>query len=141
MAQLYQADLAIAEARSYVGVKWRHRGRSRFGVDCAGLVVAALRAGGVTIRDRIDYGRNPWKDGLEREFRDHFGDPIPFDDAVPGDVVIMCWDSRQREPAHAGILSDGKYGLQIIHSHSHSVVAEHGIDDRWRDKILMVFRP
>mgnify|MGYP003408552803 CR=1 FL=1 len=141
MAQQYQADLAVAEARSYIGVKWRHRARSRFSIDCLGLVVAAVQAGGVAMRDRVDYGRSPWKDGLEREFREHFGDPIPFEDAMPGDIALLCWDSRQGVPAHVGVLSDGKHGLQIIHSYSCSAVAEHGIDDKWRARILMVFRP
>ena len=53
----YDAAAAVAEARSYVGCKWRHRGRSRFGIDCVGLIVAATAAGGVQMRDRRDYGR------------------------------------------------------------------------------------
>ena len=33
----------VAAARGYVGVPWRHLGRSRTGVDCIGLVLLAAR--------------------------------------------------------------------------------------------------
>lgn len=141
MAQQYRADIAVAAARSYLGVKWRHRGRSRYSIDCLGLIVAAVQAGGVKMRDRLDYGRTPWKDGLGREMRAHFGEPIPFEQAKAGDVVLMCWDSAPGIPAHVGILGDGENGLRLIHSYSCHAVAEHDIDAVWRKRILMVFRP
>lgn len=141
MDRQYQADIAVAEARSYLGVKWRHRGRSRFSIDCIGLVVAAVRAGGVVMRDRLDYGRLPWKDGLEREMREHFGEPVSFENAQTGDVALMCWDADKAVPAHVGMLGDGDNGLRIIHSYSCHAVAEHDIDDQWRRRILAVFRP
>lgn len=140
MAQQFQADKAIAEARSYLGCKWRHRGRSRFGIDCIGLLVAAMEAGGHPMRDRRDYGREPWKDGLEKEMRDHFGDPIPNSEARAGDVVLMRWDESS-EPSHVGILTDGKHGLRLIHSYSMICVTEHDLDDQWWSRIIMVFRP
>ena len=31
--------------------------------------------------------------------------------------------------------------LTLIHSYSEIAVTEHGIDDMWRNRILMVFRP
>lgn len=138
MDQQSSIDACIAEARSYIGVKWRHRGRSRFAIDCIGLLVRACAAGGIQMRDRIDYGREPWKDGLEREMREHFGEPV--DDMRPGDVVLMRWDERP-EPCHVGIIGSDPYGLTLIHSYSMISVTEHGIDDAWRKRIVMVFRP
>lgn len=141
MGRQYSAEKAIAEARSYVGCKWRHRGRSRFGIDCIGLLVASMAAGGVEMRDRRDYGRTPWMDGLEQEMRDHFGDPIPLADAQPGDVVLMRWDDRS-EPSHVGILADSRHArLALIHSYSLTQVIEHDLDTVWSDRIVMVFRP
>jgi len=141
MAAQYQADLAIAEARSYIGTRWRHRGRSRFGIDCIGLLVAAMRAGGVVMRDRVDYGRYPWKDGIDQDLIAHFGDPSDFDSAQAGDVVLLCWGDKKHMPAHVGILSDSPRGLGMIHCHSQMKVSEHRIDAEWQAKIIGVFRP
>ena len=141
MVRQFSAEKAVAEARSYVGCKWRHRGRSRWGIDCIGLLVAAMEAGGHPMRDRRDYSRTPWKDGLEREMREHFGAPIQWDEAKPGDVVLMRWDDSS-EPSHVGILSDGLHTpLGLVHSYSMTSVIEHDLDDAWCNRIIMVFRP
>ncbi len=134
----YDAQAAIAEARSYIGTRWRHRGRNRYGIDCIGLVVRAVEAGGVPMRDRVDYGREPWRDGLEREMREHFGRPVRV--MRPGDVVLMRWDGHS-EPSHVGLIAGTPDRLTLIHSYSEIAVTEHGIDDMWRNRILMVFRP
>jgi len=49
----------VAAARSYVGVPWRHLGRSRTGVDCIGLVLMAAREVGVDLPDPAPYAREP----------------------------------------------------------------------------------
>lgn len=136
---LLPAQRAVAEARSYIGVKWRHRGRTRLGIDCIGLVVKAVAAGGIDMRDRRDYGREPWKDGLRRELQEHFGDPVT--DMQPGDVVLMRWD-QDPEPAHVGVIGDYPHGgLSLIHSYSLISVTEHRIDEVWQRRIVEVFRP
>jgi len=133
------AQKCVAEARKYIGVKWRHRGRKPWAIDCIGLVVMAVAAGGVTMRDRTNYGREPWLNGLEQEMREHFGEPV--DDWQPGDVVMLRWYGRQ-EPAHLGILTDYAHGgLAIIHSHSMTTVIEHRLDDYWQKLIVAVYRP
>lgn len=136
----YDPALAVAEARSYDGCKWRHRGRSRFGIDCIGLVVAAVTAGGFPVVDRRDYGREPWKDGLDDEIRKQFGDPVPEDDWQAGDVAMMRWENRP-DAGHVGIIGSNENGLTLIHCHSMSRVIEHGIDAHWRRLIIGVFRP
>lgn len=133
------AELCVAEARKHLGVKWRHRGRKPWAVDCIGLVVLAVAAGGIQMRDRLDYGREPWKDGLQRELAEHFGEPVT--DMQPGDVVLMKWEQNP-EPAHVGIIGnhpDG--GLSLIHSYSMTAVCEHGIDPIWLSRIVEVYRP
>lgn len=133
------AQLRVAEARKYLGVKWRHRGRKSWALDCIGLVVFAVRAGGMEMRDRVNYGREPWKDGLQKEMRDHFGEPVT--DWQPGDVVLMRFDN-QPGPGHVGLLADYCHGgLSLIHSYSLEQVAEHGLDGVWRARIIEVYRP
>ena len=132
-------ELCVAEARSWIGTKWRHRGRTRLGIDCIGLIVHAVAAGGIQMRDRRDYGREPWKDGLQRELQEHFGDPVG--DMQPGDVALMRWHN-QDGPAHVGIIGDYCHGgLSLIHSYSLTSVCEHGIDDEWLARIVGVYRP
>lgn len=135
----YDAAAAIAEARSYLGVKWRHRGRTRFGIDCIGLLVAAVEAGGVPMSDRRDYGREPWRDGLEGAIAERLGGPVTVE-WMPGDVALMRWENRP-EAGHVGIIGSDQYGLTLIHCHSMSSVIEHRIDDSWRRLILGVYRP
>ncbi len=135
------AEQAVAEARSYKGVPWRHRGRSRRGIDCIGLVVLALAAGGFMMRDRTNYGREPWRDGLQREMREHFGEPVS--DWQPGDVALMRWDNTP-EPSHVALIGAHPLGgLSLIHSYSHATggVCENGIDAVWQKRIVEVYRP
>lgn len=135
----YDAEAAVAEARSYLGCKWRHRGRTRYGIDCIGLIVAAVEAGGVPMRDRRDYGREPWSDGLEGAMVERFGQPVAGE-WLPGDVAMLRWEDR-REAGHVGIIGSDPNGLTLIHCHSMSSVIEHSIDEHWHRLILEVFRP
>lgn len=47
----------IAEARTYLDVRFRHQGRSRNGLDCIGLCVVAMRAIERPLWDSPAYGR------------------------------------------------------------------------------------
>ena len=133
------AELIVAGARKWLGTKWRHRGRSEFGIDCIGLVVLSVANAGIKMRDRLDYSRDPFRDGLRREIREHFGEPVS--DMRAGDIVLMRWDKDER-PAHVGIVADYLYGgLSLIHSYSLVAVCEHRIDDEWQKRILEVYRP
>jgi len=134
----YNAEDAINEARRYLGARWVHRGRSLYGIDCIGLVVAAVRAGGAEFADRLDYSRVPWRNGLERELRIRLGEPVS--DMKAGDVALIQFESK-REPSHVGIITNGKHRMGLIHSSTMLSVAEHDIDDDWGRKIVMVFRP
>lgn len=137
MAHEYLIDSFIKEARTYKGCKWRHRGRNRFGVDCIGLVVVSLAAVGFQMRDRLDYSRDPWNDGLDREMREHFGSEV-FE-LKKGDVVTMSW-SKDKAPSHVGIIAELNGELSLIHSYSCVSVTEHSIDESWRKKIRHIYR-
>lgn len=47
----------VAEVRAWEGVAARHQGRSRSGVDCAGLVLAGLAEQGVEVVAPANYHR------------------------------------------------------------------------------------
>lgn len=122
----------VEAARAYRGVPWRHQGRSRTGMDCAGLIVLAYRDAGVELKDLIGYTRHPWRDGLVGALRDNFksveGAP------QPGDVLLF---RVTKEPQHLAIATD----RGMIHSHVGSPgVVEHGMDAYWLDRLVGVYR-
>lgn len=133
-------DKCIEAARSYIGAQWRHLGRKPWAVDCIGLVVLSLAAGGVYMRDRTNYGREPWRDGLQEDMRSHFGQELPLEQMQEGDIVLMKWDD-QPAPAHVGIITKTTHGLGVIHSYSEISVTEHDIDADWRRRMICVWRP
>ena len=130
----------IAAARGYLGVRFRHQGRSGQGVDCAGLVAVCLRAIGREPADVEAYGREPLNQGLREMCVANFGEPIPKDEMRPGDVALMRF---RGEPSHVGIVTDYTYGgLALVHAFAQvKKVVEHRIDDEWLASIVEVFRP
>jgi cell wall-associated NlpC family hydrolase len=76
----------IAAGRSWLGMPWRHQGRTRQGVDCAGLVVLVGRGLGLADYDTQAYGRRPEGQGFVQHFRAAM-DGLPLPEARPGDVL------------------------------------------------------
>ena len=133
----------IAAARAMLGLRWRHQGRDpQRGVDCAGLLVCAMRAIGRPVADVSAYGREPYRNTLERIMREGFGDPVPLDGMRVGDAVMLNF--RNGDPSHVGILADYPYGgLSLIHAYARGVrkVIEHRLDEEWAGYIFEVYRP
>ncbi len=109
----------LAEAaRGWKNVKWRHRGRSRLGVDCAGLVWCAYRDCGIELPDYRLYGREPFRNGLVTHATAALGEPLsPRTPLQDDDVLLMRFEV---EPHHMAIVVMVEYGdthaLNIIHS-------------------------
>lgn len=112
----------VEAARMYVGTKFRHRGRSIHGLDCAGLVVLAYRDCGVVVPDFTLYGREPHKNGLVEHVTAALGQPLAAEDRtlMEGDVIVLRFD---KEPHHLAIVADAVYGdvhaWNIIHAEGH----------------------
>jgi cell wall-associated NlpC family hydrolase len=128
----------VAAARALLGVPFRHRGRTRSGLDCAGLLVLSYRAHGVELPDIRIYGREPHRNGLVRAVEAGFGPPVARG-PEPGDVLLMRFEE---EPHHLGIAGDYVYGgLSLIHAYGTAgKVVEHRLDDLWRGRIVAVYR-
>lgn len=137
------ADLIVSEARTWVGVPWRHQGMTRVGVDCGGLILAVGLGAGVLnegmradprLKKFASYGREPVGDFLEA--CDIFFDQTD-EELEPGMVVAMRFMGH---PRHAGIVgSHPSGGLSLIHAYQKSVV-EHILDARWRKRIVARYR-
>lgn len=131
----------VEAARTFIGVKFQHQGRTVHGLDCAGLLWLAERACGRDPPDVKGYSRHPWKDGLRAAVEGYFGPPVQRD-LEPGDVLLMK-HSRRDEPEHLAIVGiHPSGGLSIIHAYagnSARKVVETILDAPWRAKILAVY--
>jgi len=124
-----------AAAREFIGVPWAHQGRNpAVGIDCVGLVVLSLRACGIEVKDRTDYGRHP--DGsIRAEITAALG--APAQGVQPGDVALVNF----RAERHVGIVSCDRDGLTLIHADSHrGKVVEHPMDARWLARVVATWR-
>lgn len=130
----------VSVARSYLDVPFRHRGRSRRGLDCIGLVVVALADVGRSVPDKKAYGRSPEADRLREALVAEFGAAIHKSELQVGDIVTMQWTGR---PQHVGIVTDYRYGgLGLIHAEiANGRVIEHRLADPWPRRVIEGFRP
>ena len=98
----------IRSARTWVGVPFRHQGRSREGVDCIGLIMmVGVENGCWTLEQDVnDYGSMPNEDTLPRVVATKCEEiPAP----IAGCMVLM---RLVRNTQHAGIFT----GNSIIHA-------------------------
>ena len=109
------------DTRKYLGIPFRHNGRSMDGVDCLGLMLMVLRDAGIDLPD--DDGRpiDPrWYDiDPERFIRglEQYGRRIDVTELQPLDVVVFCFHEK---PRHAGIMIDRS---RFIHIREHDYVS------------------
>lgn len=107
-------DKIVAEARTWIGVPWKHQGRTRIGIDCVGLLVVVLHKLKLTDYDFQAYGRR----SQGREFLYHFerrAERKPLNSEQPGDILLF----RDKQfPCHAAIVASMNNTLTIIHAHA-----------------------
>ena len=125
-----RADV-VRVARSYVGVRWRHQGRTRAGIDCIGLVIAVAHDLGLTDYDFTGYGRVPDGKALRATMCEQM-DLLSTEPQL-GDVLLLRFD---RNPLHTAIVTD----MGMVHAFANMrCVVEHRIDDLWRSRIFSAF--
>lgn len=131
---------AVAEARRYLGVRFRHQGESFNGIDCSGLTLATARALGQCPPDykRPAYSMRPDPSLFMREIL-KFTRRIAREEARPGDIVLMTHHVEHSRTEHCAFLTDVGL-LHIFPAASIAVVTEHRIDSMWEAKILLILR-
>lgn len=116
----------IAEARKWLGVPFQHQGRTRFGVDCAGLVeLVALGLGLLPAGYRAprNYARRP--NGTMHALVTTHCARLPR--VEPG-CVVLCRFPNVSTPGHIAICT----GSTLIHAHARvKKVVEHGYREPW----------
>lgn len=137
-----QIDSLIKEARTYLGVVWKHQGRSHKGVDCVGFLINAFKYINVKIIEIRGYSRNP--DGIKlKQIMDNQPNLIkilPTEKMKAGDVVLF---RIRKDPQHVALVTDSNTAnLGIIHAYNggEKKVVEHDFADYWRQKIVAVYR-
>lgn len=115
----------VDNARSWLGVKFMHQGRTRNGCDCLGFIAACMNElGSPTLLDNlpVNYARDPQAllvSGLKELTRE-----IPLE----AGALILFQFPRTAYPSHAAIYT----GESMIHSHEPNLkVVEHGYRAAW----------
>jgi cell wall-associated NlpC family hydrolase len=127
----------VSEARGWLGVPFRHQGRTRAGLDCVGLLVVVGRALGLPAYDVTGYTRRAQGMGFIEHFRANLEEVAPGS-ARFGDVLVFV---ETVYPCHTGIMSERHGVPHLIHAHApRRLVLEEPFAGEWRDKLRFAFR-
>jgi len=129
----------VQQARSWVGVPYRHQGRNRLGVDCSGPLVAIAKDIGIEgVTDVLTYSRHPVTFALKQQM-DKVLIPIDPREIQPGDV---CLFKMVQIPQHVAIVGDYKYGgLSLIHCYQKvGRMVEHRFAGVWWGRLAQAYR-
>jgi cell wall-associated NlpC family hydrolase len=99
------------EARTWVGVRFRDKGRTREGIDCVGLPFVTLWALGVDIPNVTGYPSRP-----NGEFKSYFDKRLAIksvSEALPGDLLLFAEGPHL---CHCGIVSTLHGKPAVIHA-------------------------
>ena len=107
-------DSIVEEARRWLGVPWLHQGRTKLGVDCAGLVVLVAKKLGLSEYDNTSYQRRALGSEFLRQFGENM-DQKPVAEACPGDVLVF---RDAAFPCHAAVVGERDGELTLIHAHA-----------------------
>lgn len=136
----------VSSARTYMGTRFRHRGRNRTGLDCAGLVWAAYHDNGIDLPDFRLYSKEPsaHDKGLTQYMVTALGKsvseaPVHEIELEAGDIVVLRFEV---EPHHVGIITEYPYGgFALLHACGHNKkVIEHRLSPDMIKRITHVFR-
>lgn len=122
--------------REWLGTPWEHQGRTRRGIDCAGLVVVVAHALGLTSYDTTAYGRYPRAGELREHLLEHCE---PWAGAPQEGLVAEV--AMRREPRHVGLIVPYPLGgFALLHSATGRGVIEHRLSPEWARRIVALYR-
>lgn len=113
-------DAIVAEARSWIGTRYRHQGRAKhIGVDCIGLIGMTALACGVqgaaawrNDQNMHNYGRTPDPQYLRAACM-RFLTEIAIDAVRPGDVLVIAFP---RQPQHFALIRSLE-PMMVLHAY------------------------
>lgn len=137
-----ELEAVYAEARTCLGVKWRHMGREgipyghNVGLDCVGLLIRVVRASGRDVGDIRVYARASDGEELLARMDEWLGERVPRAAVGAGCIMMMLIGGNP----HVGLVVAGPDGRPML-EHCYNGVAPagrvmwHGLDDAWRAQI------
>lgn len=130
-------------AETWLGVPWRHQGRSRQGVDCAGLIICVGNELGLIGKpnepfNTPSYQRHAHGFKFLERFREQMHE-VPLGDTQAGDVLIF---SEVQFPCHCGIISGHYQTAKMIHAYNlqRKVIEEPLKQSGYENRIVACFR-
>lgn len=128
----------IDEARTWLGVVWRHQGRDRNGIDCGGLLIGVAKALGASDYDIGNYGKQPDAQNFLRHLEAWGGRRIPLGGALPGDVIAF---RDGPFPCHCAIVTETGGVRHMIHADRRlKSVVEEPITREWLANRVAAYR-
>lgn len=132
---MLDGDKIVAEARTWLGVKFKKGGRDRMGVDCIGLLLRVGEAQGLTIRDTTEYSFDP----EPRKFQAYVyeqTEPLPSNSLRVGAILVL----RQTIfPMHTGILAKDHHGRwSVINANIKERKVVEQTFDQWRNHLIAI---
>ncbi len=132
---MLDGEKIAAEARTWIGVRFRKGGRDRTGIDCIGLLLRVGEAQGLTLRDTVEYTFNPEPRIFENYIYDQT-EPLSMKTLRIGSILIL---KQNIFPMHTGILArDHHDRLSIINANiKKRAVVEEPLE-LWRNLLIGV---
>jgi cell wall-associated NlpC family hydrolase len=125
----------VSVARSFVGVPFYHAGKSRFGCDCVGLLLAVAEEAGVLTYTPPGYSAGFVNGDLLLAEIERFADSVEFGPVQDGDIGVFTIAGN---PQHAAILTAG--GSMIHAYQTVGKVVEHALAGAWERRLVGVWR-
>lgn len=130
----------VRHARNYIGVKFRHHGRDKNGVDCAGLIIAVAKELGLDAVcgyvDKRDYPRQPTNSNMMKILRCNLRH-VKVGTPQAGDVLHFVY---RRIPQHVGIYTgNDNQIIHVIDGRINSVI-EISYDMKWQNRLHSIYR-
>lgn len=124
-------------ASQYVGVRFRHMGRSgNTGLDCIGLIIKSAADIGITFTDQAIYGRLPNEYGLYNKMQSQLKEKTT--NVEDSDILLFNINGF---PSHVGVVENISGELYLIHSYAPmKKVVKHRLTNEWLDKVHTIFQ-
>lgn len=128
----------IEAARTYIGVRWLHLGRTREGVDCVGLLLCAADDCGMKHEMPPPYPRGHRGFDLIEACR-RLGQEVPLKQVQDGDILVFA---DGLFPAHIGIRTTVDGLPYVVHARvNRRKVCEEPISYELADALRRAYRP
>lgn len=129
----------LNSTREYIGVPFHYQGRSKYGIDCIGLVICAARDTGIKLVDELNYPNIPASKLMTAALKKQLTWIPPSHIRNKTDAIMIADIIRflDRGLVHIGIVGDKYKPKSLIHVPTNGKCRERRLDI---DKVHSIFR-